>query len=154
MLFKRQKVDWLLVPILAIGLFTYASYQPRFRLRPDMPAEFVEAPPDGSSQSQTTEEKIAQAYWKSLVHDIQPQYGYGYSLPSDPPADFGLPSPGARVAPEDPATRLRYWRKAQHVWYLPNAWQKGYEWDFNWTSNMAQSGGDWVHRQFEHLGGG
>ena len=154
MLFKRQKVDWLLIPVLAIGLFTYASYQPRFRLRSDMPAEFVDAAPAGSPQRQSTEGIVAQAYWKSLVHDIQWKYGYGYRLPSDPPADFSLASAGASVVPEDQATRVRYWRKAQHVWYLPNAWQKGYEWDFHWTSDMAQSAGDWLHRQFEHLGGG
>jgi len=154
MLFKRQKVDWLLVPVLAIGSFTYASYQPRFRLRSDMPAEFSDAAPAGSPQRQSTEEKVAQAYWMSLVNDIQWKYGYGYSLPSDPPADFSLASAGASVAPEDHATRVRYWRKAQHVWYLPNAWQKGYEWDFHWTSDMTQSAGDWLHRQFEHLGGG
>ena len=154
MLFKRQKLDWLLVSVLAIGLFTYASYQPRFRLRPDMPTEFMDAPSAGSPQQQNTEEKIAQAYWKSLVHDIQWKFGYGYSLPSDAPADFSLASGRAGTVPEDPATRVRYWRKAQHVWYLPNAWQRGYEWDFHWTSNMTQSAGDWLHRQFEHLGGG
>ena len=85
MLFKRQKVDWLFVPLLAIGLFTYASYQPRFRLRPDMPAEFLDAPV-GSPQRQTAEQKIAEAYWKSLIRDVQPKYGYGYTLPTDPPA--------------------------------------------------------------------
>ena len=126
MFFKRQKVDWLFVPILAIGLFTYASYQPRFRLRPDMPAEFLDAPVAGSPQMPRTEEMIARAYWKSLVHDIQPKYGYGYSLPSDPPADFTLATSGAHIGQEDASTRIRYWRKAQHVWYLPNAWQKSY----------------------------
>src|SRR5882672_10472873 len=117
MLFKRQKVDWLLVPLLAIGLFTYASYQPRFHLRSDMPAEFMDVPPAGSPKTQNAEEKTARAYWKCLVHDIQWKYGYGYSLPSDPPTDFTLASGGAGVAPEDPSARVRYWRKAQHVWY-------------------------------------
>jgi hypothetical protein len=152
MLFKRQKVDWLFVPLLAIGLFTYASYQPRFQLRPDMPAEFLDVPV-GSPQRQTTEAQIAQAYWNSLVHDIQPKYGYGYSLPSDPPADFSLAGTSVGITQEDPATRIRYWRKAQHVWYLPNAWQKGYEWDFHWTSNLTQNTADWAHRQLQHLGG-
>jgi len=154
MLFKRQKLDWLLVSVLAIGLFTYASYQPRFRLRPDMPTEFMDAPSAGVPQTQDTEEKIARAYWKCLVHDIQWKYGYGYSLPSDPPGDFTLASEGTGVVPEDAAARVRYWRMAQHVWYLPDAWQKDYEWDFHSTSNLTQSGGDWLRRQFEHLGGG
>lgn len=152
MLFKRQKVDWLMVPMLAIGLFTYASYQPKFRLRPDMTAEFLDAPV-GSPPRQTAEEQIARAYWNSLVNDIQPKYGYGYTLPSDPPTDFSLASAGAGVAQEDPATRIRYWRKAQHVWYLPNAWQRSYEWDFHWTSSMTQNVADWLHRQLQHVGG-
>ena len=152
MLFKRQKVDWLFVPLLVIGLFTYASYQPRFRLRPDMPAEFLDAPV-GSPQGQTAEQKIAEAYWKSLIRDVQPKYGYGYTLPSDPPGDFTLASASSGTDQEDAATRIRYWRKAQHVWYLPNAWQKGYEWDFHWTSDLTQSFTDWVHRQLQHAGG-
>ena len=152
MLFKRQKVDWLFVPILAIGLFTYASYQPRFRLRADMPAEFLDGPV-GSPQGQTAEQKIAEAYWISLIRDVQPKYGYGYALPSDPPADFTLASASSGTNQEDAAARIRYWRKAQHVWYLPNAWQKGYEWDFHWTSNLTQNSADWLHSQLQHAGG-
>ncbi len=153
MLFKRQKVDWLLVPLLAFGVFTYASYQPRFQLRPVMPTEFIDAPLAASPQAQSIESKIARAYWNCLVHDIQWKYGYGYSLPSDPPADFTLNRAGADAIPEDVAVRIRYWRKAQHVWNLPNAWQKAYQWDFHWTSNLTQNAGDWLHRQFQHLGG-
>ena len=44
MLFKKQKFDWLLVALIAFGLFLYASYQPRFRLRPAMPADFIDEP--------------------------------------------------------------------------------------------------------------
>jgi hypothetical protein len=152
MLFKRQKVDWLFVPLLAIGLFTYASYQPKFRLSPDMPGEFLDMPA-GSPQRQAAEIKIAHAYWNSLIRDIQPKYGWGYSLPSDPPADFALTSAGPGVAQEDPETRIRYWHKAQHVWYLPNAWKKGYEWDFHWTSDLTTNTADWAHRQLQHVGG-
>src|SRR3954466_369356 len=101
MLFKRQKVDWLLVPLLAIGLFAYASYQPRFRLRPEMPAEFLDVV--GPAQKQTAEREIAQAYWKSLIRDVQPRYGYGYTLPSDPPADFTLASANVGIDQEDAA---------------------------------------------------
>ena len=44
MLFKRQKFDWALVALLALGLFLYGSCQPRFRLRSAMPEDFVDAP--------------------------------------------------------------------------------------------------------------
>ena len=66
MLFKRQKVDWLFVPLLAIGLFTYASYQPRFRCARICRRSSWMCPV-GSPQRQTTEAQIAQAYWNSLV---------------------------------------------------------------------------------------
>jgi hypothetical protein len=152
MLFKKQKLDWLLVPLLATGLFTYASYQPRHRLRPDMPSEFLDLPSAGSLSQPDAEEKVARAYWSCLVHDIQWKYGYEYNLPSDPPAEFTLAN-AAGLIPQDTATRIRYWRKAQHVWYLSSAWQRDYEWDFHWTSSIIQTGGDWLRRQFQHLGG-
>jgi len=50
MLFRKQKLDWLVVALLALGLFLYCSYQPRFRLRPAMPADFIDEPLAASSQ--------------------------------------------------------------------------------------------------------
>src|SRR6266478_8564919 len=88
MLFKRQKFDWALVALLALGLFLYASYQPRFRLHTEMPADFIDEPLARSSQKPGPEAEIARAYWSCLVNDIQWQYGYGHTLPVDPPPDF------------------------------------------------------------------
>jgi hypothetical protein len=155
MLFKKQKSDWILVALFALGLFLYGSYQPRFRLNAVMPADFVDTPLAGPSQKPGPEAKIAGAYWSCLANNIQWQYGYGHTLPSDPPADFtslqaSLQASGA--AAEDAATRARYWRRAQRIWYLPTAWQKQYEWNFNWTSEWVQSGGEAVHHLFERLG--
>ena len=152
MLFKRQKFDWLLVALLALGLFLYASYQPRFRLRTEMPADFIDEPVARSSQKPGPEAKIATAYWSCLVNNIQWQYGYGHTLPTDPPPDFtAIERPS--LAPEDVASRVRYWSRAQRVWYLPTAWQKHYEWDFHWTTDWIKSGGEVLHHAFQHLGG-
>ena len=152
MLFKRQKFDWAVVALLALGLFLYASYQPRFRLRTEMPADFIDESLAQSSQKPGPEMKIARAYWSCLVNDIQWQYGYGHTLPADPPPAFtAVERPS--LAPEDAASRVRYWRRAQHVWYLPTAWRKDYEWDFNWTTDWIQSGGEALHHVFQHLGG-
>ena len=41
MLFKRKKTDWLVVLVIAAGLFGYTSYQPRFKLPSNMPSEFA-----------------------------------------------------------------------------------------------------------------
>jgi hypothetical protein len=151
MLFKKQKFDWTVVALLALGLFLYGSYQPRFRLSSAMPADFVDEPLAGSSPKPHSEATIASAYWGCLANNIQWQYGYGHTLPADPPADFTtLQASGA--AAEDTATRVRYWRRAQHIWYLPTAWQKQYEWNFNWTTDWVQSAGEAVHHLFERLG--
>ena len=152
MLFKRQKFDWALVALLALGLFLYVSYQPRFRLRTEMPADFIDEPHARSSQEPGPETKIARAYWSCLVNDIQWKYGHGHTLPVDPPFDF-IAIERASVAPEDAASRLRYWGRAQRVWHLPTAWQKAYEWDFNWTTDWIRSSGDVLHHLFQHLGG-
>jgi hypothetical protein len=47
---------------------------------------------------------------------------------------------------------MRYWHKAQHVWYLPTAWQKEYRWNFNWTTDWVQSRGEAMHHLFERMG--
>jgi hypothetical protein len=151
MLFKRQKFDWALVTLLALGLFLYASYQPRFRLRAEMPADFIDEPLAQSSQP-GLEMKIARAYWRCLVNEIQWQYGYGHTLPANPPPDFTAVERPSLV-PEDAASRVRYWGRAQRVWHLPTAWQKDYEWDFNWTTDWIQNGGEALHHLFQHLRG-
>ena len=67
-MFIRQKLDWLVVPLLLAGIFAYASYRPRSRLTPDMPQEFIDF---GTTQKRIPEQKIAQAYWNCAVGDIQ-----------------------------------------------------------------------------------
>ena len=151
MLFKKQKFDWIMVALFALGLFLYGSYQPRFRLSSAMPADFVDTPLAGPSQKLGPEAKIASAYWSCLANNIQWQYGYGHTLPSDPPPDFTAIHISG-IASEDTTTRIRYWHKAQHVWYLPTAWQKQYEWNFNWTTDWVQDGGEAMHRFLERLG--
>ena len=151
MLFKKQKSDWILVALFALGLFLYGSYQPRFRLNAVMPADFVDTPLAGPSQKPGPEAKIASAYWSCLANNIQWQYGYGHTLPSDPPPDFTAIHISG-IASEDTTTRIHYWHKAQHVWSLPTAWQKQYEWNFNWPTNWVQDGGEAMHRLLERLG--
>jgi hypothetical protein len=151
MLFKKQKFDWMMVALLALGLFLYGSYQPRFRLSTAMPADFVDAPLARSPQKSDPETKIASAYWSCLANNIQWQYGYGHALPADPPPDFTALQ-ASSAATEDNATRMRYWRRAQHVWSLPTVWQKDYEWNFNRTTDWVQSGGEAMRHLFERLG--
>ena len=151
MLFQRQKTDWLLVVLTLVGLFLYASYQPRLRLRTEMPIEFVDRSAHASHNAQ--ERNTAEAYWRCLVDDVQWRYGFGHTLPGEAPAEFSLGTQKGS-ANEDPSTRMRYWRQAQHLWYARTSWKQEYEWSFAWTTGWVENGIAWVQQRFEHLGGG
>jgi hypothetical protein len=149
MFFTKQKYDKVLVPLLMIGLFLYASIQQKSVLGPEMPKEFVDAPSSGPAARQRVEEKIARAYWRCVVNDLQWKYGYGYTLPPDPPAEFvaNTPEKGA----ENAETRARYWRQLRHVWYIPSVWHKRYEFDIGWVTNPALSVKNWVQDRLARL---
>jgi hypothetical protein len=149
MLFKRQRIDRLLLALIVVGLFLYASYRPRFRLRAEMPPEFLDQSVNVAKKG--GEEKIAQAYWECLVDDIQWKYGYGHSLPGEAPLEFNLGTQRSDYLADD---RARYWHRAQRFWYIRSAWAEEYEWNFDWTTDWIQTGGEWLHRRFEHLGDG
>jgi hypothetical protein len=117
-----------------------------------MPADFVDEPLARSPLKPGLDAKIASAYWSCLANNIQWQYGYGHTLPADPPPDFTAMQ-ASGIAAEDTATRMRYWRRAQHAWSLPTAWQKDYEWNFNWTTAWFKNGGEAMRHLFERLGG-
>ena len=146
-MFIRRGYDKVLIPVLAAGLFAYASIRPTFRLRTEMPPEFADAPSSGPAQKRASEERIARAYWDCVVTQIQWNYGYAYHLPQEPPPEFILIGrQDLGTAATDPATRARYWRKLQGVWYLPSTWTKGYEWDLYWLTNWVRSSGEWLHQ--------
>ncbi len=148
-MFIRRRLDKFILPLLAAGVFIYLSYQPIFRLSTKMPAEFADA--TGSAQQRAAEAKIAGAYWDSLVRSVQWKYGYGYYLPQEPPAEFTVNRPDLGASATDATTRVRYWRKAQQIWYVPGVWQKEYVWDFAWMTSWIQSGANWIYRQWERL---
>ena len=147
MLFKRQKTDGLLLTLIALGVFLYASYRPHLRLHVEMPEEFVDVP-EGMLNSRAAEEKVAKGYWQCLVDDVQWKYGYGHGLPPEPPIEFNLGMHGKDTVPEDGATRIRYWRRVRHLWYVRSSWEEEYEWNFDWTTHWLQTGAEWLHQRF------
>jgi hypothetical protein len=142
MLFVRRWYDKILAPMLVLGAFLYFSIQPIFRIRPDMPREFIDAPSSWSPQMRASEEEIARAYWNCVVKNIQWKYSYGYNLPTDPPAEFTIAQGPASLA-TDAVLRVRYWHKLQGVWYVSSTWSKTYEWNLNWLTDSLQSAYDW-----------
>ncbi len=147
-MFIKRGYDKVLIPVLAAGIFLYASIRPTFRLRAEMPRQFIDEYGSLPAQGRASEEKIARNYWTCVVTEIQWKYVYGYHLPPDPPPEF------TANAAADPATRARYWRKLQEVWYLPSTWTKSYELDFNWLTGWVRSASQWLHQHLPGLGNG
>jgi hypothetical protein len=145
-MFIRRKFDKILVAVIAVGLFLAASIHTGFRVSPAMPRDFVDRANLLPGHDGTAEEKIAGAYWNSVVARIQWMYSYQQYLPQNPPPEFTSLSPGLEGA-GDAATRIRYWRKLNQVWYRPDTWTKEYEWDFHWVSNPVVTAANWWQDQ-------
>lgn len=133
---------------LAAGLFAYASIKPTFRLRTEMPPQFADAT---ASTQQSTEAKIARAYWDCAMIQVQWKYVYGQHLPEEPPRAFVIASEEFGEAARDPVTRARYWRRLQAVWFMPGAWHKTYEWDFSWLITWIDPTQRWLNNHLPGL---
>jgi hypothetical protein len=133
----------LLLLVLVIGFVTYFSVYPTYRLRVDMPAEFLDAPASLSPEKRAAEEKVARAYWYCVVTVIQRTYNFGQPLPLSPPAEFKTAGNLPATA-QDPGTRFRYWHRLQSIWYLGSIWNKQRIQDFRWVTGPTQSGWLWV----------
>jgi hypothetical protein len=144
MLFTRQWYDKLIVCAFALGLFLYASYRPQFRLREQMPPEFVADTPSSHDQKQGAEQRIAQEYWDCAVKEIQWRYTYGSLLPQDPPPEYTITTAGGDPGTGDRDTRIRYWKRLRLVWTLPSAWEKTYTWTLDWLPGWAKTPSRWL----------
>ena len=133
----RWKIEKFVIPLIAAGLIIYMSYQPKFRLRTDMPPAFVDVPATSATQKPAPDKQIAGANWVCAVTKIQWRYSRAY-LPPSPPPEFDVTGDDSGM-PNDPAARIRYWGKLQEVWYLPDTWTKSYEWDFGWLKDPLAS---------------
>jgi len=142
--------DKIFILLLAAGLFVYASISPTFRLRGEIPPQFVETTKPSADQQAV--ERTARAYWDCAVIQIQWQYAYGSPLPQDPPPEFALARED-KIA-TDPATRLYYWHRLQAVWSVPSTWKRGYRWNFDWTTAWIEPTQNWLNRHLPGLGNG
>jgi hypothetical protein len=148
-----RKYDRAAVVVIVVAIVSYAAFQPQFRVRPDAPAEFLDESRSMPASRRTAEEKIARAYWRCAVTQIQWTYGYGHRLPDNPPAEFVISASEVGPAANDTAMRDRYWRRLQRAWYLPNSWQKSYGWDLNAMGGSLQSAGRWLESQVRKITG-
>jgi hypothetical protein len=141
-LLYNRAIDKFLILLLPITWFAYYSWRPIYRLRADMPAQFVDLPAAASAAERAREQRLAQAYWNLARTAFRPRYAFGSPLPDEPPLDFKLgPSEGtapparteAKVTRAEASdSRLRYWRKLQQLWLEPYAWEAKREWSTAW----------------------
>jgi len=65
-------------------------------------------------------------------------------LQTDSPPEFKIYITALGPAASYPATRALYWHRLQQVWYLPEAWNKEYEWDWGWAGDPLVNAGQWL----------
>ena len=146
------------VILIVLGLLTFAAFRsirPKYHLRTEMPPEFVDAstsPPPARVPKRAAEERIARAYWKCAVLQIQWSYGYAQRLPPDPPPSFMVNEADAGRGANDFVIRDRYWRRLQALWYSPGVWQKDHGWDIESWRAPLQSAGSWLTEQAQKFG--
>ena len=149
-MFFRSHLDKLVYPVIAVVLLLIISYQPKHHLRADMPAGFF-SEASSPDQKRGLERRIAAAYWESAQMDVQWKYPYSHPLPPEPPPEFKIDAPALGPSASDPATRALYWHRLQQVWYLPEAWDKDYEWDWSWVTDPLTNGGQWLRDRADKL---
>ena len=146
----NRKFDAFVVLVI-IGLLGYATLQPQYRLREDPPLEFLREAHSMSLQKRAMEDKIARAYWKCAVTEIQWQYGYAHRLPQFAPAEFAIAREEFGAAASDADVRARYWNKLQEVWYMRTVWNKEYGWNFRSLGERFQAAGRWFEERVSLL---
>ncbi len=147
---RKHEILAIVAGVLCIA--AYASFRSEFRLRSAMPVEFFDASrvPLGK---RTAEEKIANAYWKCAVTQIQWKYGYARRLPEEPPEEFSVTTAEAGSAANDSAMRVRYWQKLRDVWGLSAVWHEEYEWNTISLKESLQSAGQWLELHMRRIVG-
>jgi hypothetical protein len=148
----HRRYDIMAIVVLVICVAAYASFRSQYRLRPAMPVEFFDASRVPAAK-RAAEEKIAEAYWKCAVTQIQWQYGYAHRLPEEPPEEFSVTAAEAGSAAHDSAARARYWQKVRDVWVISSVWRKQYEWNTIVLRQSLQSAGQWLESTMRRITG-
>jgi hypothetical protein len=148
----QRRYDIMAVIALVILIALYASIRSEFRLRAAMPVEFFDAS-RVPAEERPAEKKIAAAYWKCAVTQIQWQYGYAHRLPDEPPAAFSVTAAEAGAAAQDSALRARYWQKLRTVWSISTVWHQQYEWNTTSLTQSLQSAGQWLESHMRRIVG-
>lgn len=146
----HRRYDIIAIVVIVICVAVYASTRSEFRLRSAMPTEFFDVS-RVPAENRAAAEKIANAYWKCAVTQIQWRYGYAHRLPDEPPAEFSVTT--AEGAANDSAMRARYWHKLREVWGVSAVWHEQYEWNPISLKESLQSAGQWLEGHMRRIVG-
>lgn len=145
----NRRYDIFAVIALVLCLVAYASFRTEYRLRESMPAEFFD-PLSLAPEKREAETKIASAYWKCAVKEIQWTYGYAQRLPEQPPAQFvAVSEDGSRGT--DPGTRAHYWQRLRSVWGVSAIWEEHYGLSGISLTDSLRSAGAWLEIKMRRL---
>lgn len=150
MLYNR-KFDRLLLLLIPAALIVYASTRPHFRLKAEMPPEFVDLPPKASREHKAAEERLAREYWQVVQMSVQWKYTYGSSLPESPPAEFRITGRSEDGAGTARSSRLRYWRQLRKIWVLRTSWVRSQEWTTHWLTDPIIKAASWIQNYVRDL---
>ena len=131
-------------------LAIYLSSSPVVRLRVKPPDAFIDASPRLTAKQNAREEQLARAYWDIAVQDIETKYGFGSTLPADPPDSFQVAEkgPSGAASKVDAAARTRYWEKLREVWPRSDSWERTSDWNLDWVRNAWNSASSKVTQLF------
>lgn len=144
----NRRFDILAVIGLVLCLVAYASFRTEYRLRETMPTEFFD-PSALDPSKREAENKIARAYWKCAVTEIQWTYGYAQRLPLDPPPAFVIPK--QEGSGPDATSRSRYWQKLRSIWGVSAIWEEHYGLSGVSLTDSLRSAGAWLEIKMRRL---
>jgi hypothetical protein len=136
---SNYPINKALIGVLLVGLIIYASTRPTHRLRVDTPEEFLTPAASSTEEEQATENKVARAYWYCVLTAVQPKYGYGESLPVNPPTEFKISATDLGADAADPATRVYYWQRLLQIWHQAGTWRTEREFNLRWVAAPVKS---------------
>jgi hypothetical protein len=136
--------------VVLLMLAIYLSSSPVVRLRVKPPDAFFNESTGLTAKQNAKEDQLARAYWDIAVQDISTKYGFGSTLPTDPPDNFqvaekGPPGAASKV---DAATRTRYWEKLREVWPRSDSWERTSDWNLDWIRNAWDSASSGITQLF------
>jgi hypothetical protein len=136
--------------VVLLMLAIYLSSSPVVRLRVKPPDAFFDESPGLTVKQNAREDQLARAYWDIAVQDIETKYGFGTTLPADPPDSFqvaekGPPGAASKV---DAAARTRYWEKLREVWPRSDSWERTSDWNLDWIRNAWDSASSKITQLF------